>query len=46
MAADTIVANTVDTAGLQAAKLNGIQDTAEYAIDWKPDYLITKQEDK
>ena len=43
--AESITANDAATAGLQSAKLNGVQDTAEYAIDWAPEYLITKKED-
>ena len=43
---ETITANDAGTAGLQAAKLNGVQDTAEYAIDWTPEYLINKEGDE
>ena len=37
--AEEVCARDANTAGLQAAKLNGIQDTMNYAVDWMPDYL-------
>ena len=28
-----------DVAGLQAAKLNGVQDTSDFVINWVPEFL-------
>jgi len=37
--ANDITADNANTAGLHAAKLNGVQDTCEYFSDWTPDCL-------
>lgn len=37
--AENVNAINADVAGLQAAKLNGVQDTVNFVIDWTPDYL-------
>jgi hypothetical protein len=38
-ASENIRADSQETAGLQAAKFNGVQDAVEFAIDWHPEYL-------
>ncbi len=43
--ANDITANDANTAGLQAAKLNGVQDTSEYFIDWTPECLEGNDDD-
>lgn len=37
--AQEICARSADVAGLAAAKLNGVQDTCEFFLDWMPDSL-------
>jgi hypothetical protein len=44
--AEEISAMSADTAGLQAAKINGVQDTVDYLVDeWRPDYLEVSGDD-
>jgi len=40
-----IIANNSNVAGLLLAKLNGTQDTVDFAIDWIPDCLEGNDDD-
>ena len=42
--ADSIIARDTATAGLQAAKYNGVQDTVEFIDDWTPECLEGKDD--